>query len=144
MRTLARTALACLALAAMTSAGIAQNPMLPNPMLPNPMLPNPTVTNPMLQNPMLPGGQTPAQQDLSDIPLNADFDNLPDAPGMEDTFYSCTACHSTATFAQQRLTDERWAYLWDWMITDQGMFDYGPEVREIVLGYLTTHFSSQR
>ena len=149
VRSFVRTALALAALVAFSSAGVAQNPMLPNPMAPNPMAPNPMApgavgVNPMLQNPMLPGGQTPAEQDVSDIPLNPDFGNLPDAPGMEDTFYSCTACHSTATFSRQRLTDERWAYLWDWMITDQGMADYGPELREIILGYLTTHFSSER
>ena len=139
MRSFVRAALALAALVAFSSAGVAQNPMLPNPMAPGAV-----GVNPMLQNPMLPGGQTPAEQDVSDIPLNPDFGNLPDAPGMEDTFYSCTACHSTATFSRQRLTDERWAYLWDWMITDQGMADYGPELREIILGYLTTHFSSER
>ena len=73
-----------------------------------------------------------------------DLANLPVGPGIEDVYYSCTWCHSAQTFAQQRLTDARWEYLWDWMIQEQGMPDYGPESREIILEYLTTHFSSER
>ncbi|HBG99715.1 MAG TPA: hypothetical protein DDY29_13690 [Rhodobacteraceae bacterium] len=58
-------------------------------------------------------------------------------------YYTCTVCHSAQTFAQQRLTDERWAYLWEWMIREQGMPDWGMERRESILAYLTTHFSSE-
>lgn len=114
--------------------------------VPNPMTSSPVLVSPMGQgfaplNPMTP---MPEGSEPTSVPLNPEFGNLPDAPGMEDTFYSCTACHSAATFAQQRLTDERWEYLWDWMISDQGMADYGEEAREIILSYLQTHFSSER
>lgn len=91
-------------------------------------------------NPML-GGQRSSGVDVA---LREDLDNLPDTAGVEDTYYSCTPCHSAQTFAQQRLTDARWEYLWDWMINEQNMPDYGSEQREIILGYLQTHFSSQR
>lgn len=124
---------------------------LPDPMIPNPMIPNSTLPSPMLPSPMGQGFAPlnplvvdPSTREPSTVALNPDFGNLPDTPGVEDTYYSCTACHSAATFAQQRLTDERWEYLWDWMITDQGMADYGDEARAIILAYLQTHFSSQR
>lgn len=114
--------------------------------LPDPMAPNPVIQSPMGQGfaPLNPLTVNPATREASTVPLNPDFGNLPDAPGMEDTYYSCTACHSTATFAAQRLTDERWEYLWGWMITDQGMADYGDELRTDILAYLQTHFSSER
>lgn len=134
------------------------NPMTVTPLSPNPMTPTPTapatgpsaVPNPVMPNPMPPGGGilnpmvvTP-QTGREQITLRLDLGNLPDTPGVEDTYYSCTACHSAQTFAQQRLTDARWEYLWDWMISDQNMPDYGPEARETILAYLQTHFSSER
>ncbi len=137
---------------------------IPNPMVPmaNPMQPMQTPTaqpqvvapNPMTPttapNPMLPGGAIPNPMagtptgDVEEVALRPDLGNLPDTAGVEDTYFMCTACHSAATFAQQRLTDARWEYLWDWMISDQNMPDYGPEARETILAYLQTHFSSQR
>jgi len=76
--------------------------------------------------------------------LNADFDDLPDTAGAEETYYTCSACHSLAIVKQQRTTDARWNYLWDWMIAEQGMPEPDSETKEIVLNYLTTHFSSER
>lgn len=69
---------------------------------------------------------------------------LPPGPGAEDTYYQCVACHSTAIIRQQRLTDARWDFLWDWMVEKQGMPEAEPEVREAILVYLKTHFSSER
>lgn len=118
---------------------------LPNPMLnPNPMMPQPGA--PMAPNniaPMQPLGGLMGQPE-TDVARDPEFDNLPISPGMEDTYYSCTGCHSAQTFMQMRLTDARWDYLWGWMIKEQGMPDYGEEMREVILGYLKTHFSSER
>lgn len=146
------------------------DPMIPNPMAPlanpmvqtaplaNPMVPTPTAPStgpsampaPVMPNPMPPMGalpnpmlQTP-QGESHEVAIREDLGNLPDAAGVEDTYFMCTACHSAQTFAQQRLTDARWEYLWDWMISDQNMPDYGPEARESILAYLQTHFSSER
>ncbi|MHA6644074.1 hypothetical protein [Mesorhizobium sp. A623] len=76
--------------------------------------------------------------------LNPEFGNLPDTAGVEDTYYMCSACHSTAIIKQQKISDARWDYLWDWMIEDQGMADPGEETKETILGYLKEHFSSER
>lgn len=75
---------------------------------------------------------------------NPDLGDLPDAPGAEDTFYLCSACHSIALVKQQRLTDERWNYVWDWMIAEQGMPEQDEATRETILTYLKTYFSSER
>ena len=73
-----------------------------------------------------------------------EFGFLPEGAGMEDTYYQCVACHSTAIIRQQRLTDARWDYLWGWMVEEQGMPEAEPEIREAILTYLKTHFSSDR
>lgn len=75
---------------------------------------------------------------------NPEYGGLPDAPGAEETFYQCTACHSTEIIKQQRVTDARWDDLWVWMVEQQGMIDPDPETRAVILGYLKTHFSSER
>ncbi|WGH78578.1 cytochrome C-552 [Jannaschia ovalis] len=94
-------------------------------------------------SPALPGaaplaGQTSAQEG------DPEFGNLPPGPGMEDTYYQCVACHSTAIIRQQHLTDARWDYLWTWMVEEQGMQETEPEVKDAILAYLKTHFSSER
>lgn len=93
------------------------------------------ILNPMVATPQATG---------EEVALRSDLGNLPDTPGVEDTYFMCTACHSAQTFAQLRVTDARWEYLWDWMISDQNMPDYGPEARETILAYLKMHFSSER
>lgn len=108
----------------------------PNPMVPNPLLPNP-------MNPPQPLGGG-SRQSQTEYELDPELGNLPISAGVEDTYYACTACHSEQTFAQQRLTDARWDYLWTWMIEEQGMPEYDEELRETVLAYLKRHFSSER
>lgn len=85
-----------------------------------------------------------AQDDAEAVELDPDLGNLPDTEGAEETYYQCTACHSTAIIKQQRLTDARWDYLWDWMVAEQGMYDPEDGTRETVLSYLKQHFSSER
>ncbi len=75
---------------------------------------------------------------------NPEFGGLPDAPGAEDTYYQCVACHSTEIIKQQRVSDARWDDLWSWMIEQQGMIEPDPETADVILGYLKTHFSSER
>lgn len=95
----------------------------------------------------LPGGTTgsgPGQEEGTTASLNPDFGNMPDTAGVEETYYTCSACHSMAIIKQQRLSDARWDYLWDWMVEEQGMFEPDMETKEVILSYLTTHFSSER
>ncbi|TNF18074.1 MAG: cytochrome C-552 [Rhodobacteraceae bacterium] len=94
-------------------------------------------------NPLLPGASVPSPG-ASDVELDPELGNLPVGPGAEDTYYQCVACHSTAIIKQQRLSDERWDYLWTWMVEDQGMYEPDEEEKELILTYLKTHFSSER
>ena len=66
------------------------------------------------------------------------------APGVEETFYACSACHSEKLVAQQGLPRERWERLLDWMVAEQGMTELEPEERAIILDYLTTHYGPDR
>ncbi len=94
-------------------------------------------------NPLLPGASVQSP-DAPDVELDPELGNLPVGPGAEDTYYQCIACHSTAIIRQQRLTDERWDYLWRWMVEDQGMYEPEEETKDLILTYLKTHFSSER
>ncbi|MCR9255486.1 MAG: hypothetical protein NXI16_05260 [Alphaproteobacteria bacterium] len=118
---------------------------IPNPMIqPGPLMPQPgQPMSPMNIAPMQPLGGLAGQPETG-VERDPEFENLPISPGMEDTFYACTACHSSQTFQQMRLTEARWEYLWDWMIKEQGMPEYDAETRDIILAYLNEHFSSER
>ena len=91
-----------------------------------------------MKPPAPPAGET------SDVPLNPDYEDLPDTPGVEEVYYLCTGCHSTAIIKQQRIPDAQWDYLWTWMIETQGMAEPDPETKELMLDYLKLHFSSER
>lgn len=95
-------------------------------------------------DPMRRGLGRPPQRKVPLPPGNPELGGLPDAPGAEETYYLCSACHSISLVTQQRLTDERWNYLWDWMVREQGMSDQDEETREMIISYLQTHFSSER
>ena len=94
-------------------------------------------------NPLAPGAQSgkPAEKQAEG---NPELGGLPDGKGAEETFYACTACHSSAIIKQQHITDARWDDLWGWMIETQGMPDYPQEEKQLILGYLKQHFSSER
>ncbi|CTQ33263.1 hypothetical protein [Jannaschia rubra] len=94
-------------------------------------------------NPLAPPTSAPASAAPA-VETDPELGNLPVGPGAEDTYYQCVACHSTAIIRQQRLTDERWDYLWTWMIEEQGMYEPEPETTDVILTYLKTHFSSER
>jgi hypothetical protein len=65
---------------------------------------------------------------------------LPEAPGREETFYACIACHGTAVIRRSRLTREGWDELMDWMTEKHGMPTLEGEERRIVVDYLARVF----
>ena len=69
-----------------------------------------------------------------------DFGGLPEAPGQEEVFYLCNACHSIRLVTQQRLSRQRWDELLDWMVEEQGMAELAADDRAVILEYLTTHY----
>ena len=74
----------------------------------------------------------------------SEFGVLHEAPGVEETYYTCTACHSEMIVAQQGLTRERWDHMLDWMVEEQGMPELEPERRETILDYLAEHYNTDR
>lgn len=75
---------------------------------------------------------------------NEELGGLPNGEGAEDTFYQCTACHSTDIIKQQRVTDHRWDEMWTWMVERQGMLEPDEETKQVILIYLKQKFSSER
>lgn len=118
----------CASLVLMASGAVTQQNYDPMQPTVNPLAP-------------LPGVST---AERTEAELDPELGNLPVGPGAESTYYQCVACHSTAIVRQQRLTDERWDYIWTWMIEEQGMYEPEPEVTQEILTYLKTHFSSER
>ncbi|MEM7669762.1 MAG: aldehyde dehydrogenase [Pseudomonadota bacterium] len=73
-----------------------------------------------------------------------EFGLLHDAPGVESTYYACTACHSEMIVAQQGLTRAEWDELFDWMIDEQGMVEIESSERDEILDYLAAHYNEDR
>lgn len=73
-----------------------------------------------------------------------EFGVLFDAPGVEATFYACTACHSERIVAQQGLTRDEWDELFEWMVEEQGMAEIEEPERTEILDYLAAHYNIDR
>ena len=67
-----------------------------------------------------------------------------DAPGVEETYYACSACHSEMIVAQQGLTRDGWIELFEWMVEDQGMSEIEDPDLTIILDYLSKHYGEDR
>ncbi|WP_207802586.1 c-type cytochrome [Motiliproteus coralliicola] len=72
------------------------------------------------------------------------FGLLVPAPGVEVTYYTCTACHSERLVVQQGLTRTGWEEIFDWVIQEQGMAEPSAEDRQTILNYLTAHYNTDR
>lgn len=77
-------------------------------------------------------------------PIEGDFGLLKVAPGVEATFYACTACHSEMIVAQQGLTRDGWDEMLEWMVDEQGMDEIAEPERSEILDYLATHYNEDR
>jgi len=66
------------------------------------------------------------------------------ADGVENTFYTCSACHSEMIVAQQGLTRAGWEKMLAWMTEEQGMMEIEePDLSEI-LDYLAANYNEDR
>ncbi len=89
------------------------------------------------------GGAAPSGDGAAE-PSEGDFGLFVPGEGVEETFYTCTACHSEMIVVQQGKTRERWDKLFDWMIESQGMPELLPEERNLILDYLAEHYNTDR
>lgn len=89
-------------------------------------------------------GTTEAAAPPTDSDEEYEFGVLLNAPGVEATYYACTACHSEMIVAQQGLSRADWEELFEWMVEEQGMDEIEePELTEI-LDYLAAHYNEDR
>jgi len=65
---------------------------------------------------------------------------LPNGEGRSETFAYCTVCHNTALIRRSRFSREQWDGLMDWMSERHGMNPLEGEFRDLIVGYLATHF----
>jgi hypothetical protein len=82
--------------------------------------------------------QTPAF-----APREEEPEEFPEAPGREDAFYGCTACHGFKIVAQQGMSRQRWDDTVDFMIRQHKMPAPGAQEREKILDYLARAFPEQ-
>jgi mono/diheme cytochrome c family protein len=67
-------------------------------------------------------------------------ENFPNAPGREETFYACSACHGFRLVASQSMSRERWDETLEIMVQRQNMSPLDAKDRKLVLDYLTRVF----
>ena len=67
-------------------------------------------------------------------------EDYPEAPGREQAFYACIACHGFKLVAQQGQTRQQWDDTLNWMTTRHGMPPLDGDLRKTVLDYLETAF----
>ncbi|WP_343116692.1 c-type cytochrome [Ostreiculturibacter nitratireducens] len=89
-------------------------------------------------------GEAPASGDGAAEESDEDFGLLVTGAGVEETYYTCTACHSEMIVAQQGKTRENWDKLFDWMIEEQGMAELPQEERDVILDYLAENYNTDR
>lgn len=86
---------------------------------------------------------TEAQTEASEAPQE-DFGQLFVAEGVEETYYTCTACHSEMIVAQQGKTRDGWKKLLVWMVEEQGMSELPKDELDVILDYLAAHYNTDR
>jgi len=76
---------------------------------------------------------------LADVPEDFEYYPLPPGEGVDEVYFACIACHSLRTVTNGGYSRAVWDELLDWMVEDQGMMEPEPDIREILLEYLSTH-----
>ncbi|MCH8037062.1 MAG: hypothetical protein IIC53_08050 [Proteobacteria bacterium] len=72
--------------------------------------------------------------------MEEDFEGLPPGPGRAAVYFTCTACHSSKQFTQQRMDREDWDQAISRMVHDNKMAAPRPWARTLMLAYLSSHF----
>jgi cytochrome c len=88
--------------------------------------------------------QAAAEAAAEEEPEEPEFGVLFVAPGVEETYYTCSACHSEMIVAQQGLSRDGWLEMFDWMVDEQDLQELEEPDRTIILDYLTEHYGTDR
>ncbi|MFW5680699.1 MAG: aldehyde dehydrogenase [Pseudomonadota bacterium] len=73
-----------------------------------------------------------------------EFGVLHVAPGVEEVWYACTACHSEHIVAQQGLTRDGWDGVLTWMNEEMGMAELPGDLEATILDYLAANYGPDR
>jgi hypothetical protein len=79
----------------------------------------------------------PAQQF---VPRDENPEDFAPAPGRDDTFYACTACHGFKLVAQQGMNRRQWEESIQLMVDKHGMPELPDQELKVVLDYLETAY----
>lgn len=82
--------------------------------------------------------QTPAF-----TPRHEEPEEFPEAPGREEAFFGCTACHGFKIVAQQGMSRQRWDDTIELMMRQHKMHALSAQEREKILDYLARAFPEQ-
>jgi hypothetical protein len=74
-----------------------------------------------------------------DVPQDFEFYPLPPGEGVDEVYYGCIACHSLRTVTNGGYSRAVWDELLDWMVENQGMMEPEPDIRAVMLDYLSTY-----
>lgn len=74
------------------------------------------------------------------VPRDESPEEFAAAPGREETFYTCTACHNFKLVAQQGMNRRQWEEILVVMNEKHGMPVLEGKERETVLNYLATAY----
>lgn len=77
-------------------------------------------------------------------PQAEDPENFPDAPGRDEAFYMCGACHAFKLVASQGFSRERWEETIELMTERHGMAKLEGDDRKIILDYLAKAFPARQ
>ena len=81
---------------------------------------------------------------LSEPPDAPRYGGLPQGEGREAVYFTCRACHAVDQFTDRRLPRDEWDTLLIEMVAENGMAAPEPWARELMLGYLATHFGEEQ
>ena len=74
----------------------------------------------------------------------SEFGVLVTDKGAEETYYTCTVCHSERIIAQQGLPKKAWAEVLVWMVDEQEMEEIEEPDYSLILNYLAKHYNTDR
>ncbi len=63
------------------------------------------------------------------------------AKGYETVKLNCTICHSAKIITQNRMEREGWRETIRWMQKTQGLWEFAPEVEDVILSYLSVNYA---
>ena len=67
-------------------------------------------------------------------------EEFPEAPGREETFYACIACHNFKLVAAQGMSRPQWDDTLTWMTERHNMPEIAGAERDLILDYLAAQF----